>query len=145
MSSVGETSAIRRTRSKARKACVQALYACDIEHDFRKERFASALYAIKPELSAEVITYANELFSNVVELEEPIEGYLHSDMHSRNIDRVGLVERAILRMALSELAMQQVPKAVTISEALGLVETMADPDAIQYVNAVLDRAPMMQK
>ena len=53
-------------------------------------------------------------------------------------ERIGVVERNILRLALHELERAEVPPRVTISEAVKLAHWFAGPKAPAFVNGVLD-------
>jgi N utilization substance protein B len=53
-------------------------------------------------------------------------------------ERIGVVERNILRLALHELERAEVPPRVTISEAVKLAHWFAGPKAPGFVNGVLD-------
>ena len=54
------------------------------------------------------------------------------------LERVGLVERSILRLALAELAEGATPPRVVIDEAVKLAHWFAGPKAPGFVNGVLD-------
>ena len=55
-----------------------------------------------------------------------------------NIDRLGTVERAVLRLGVWELKHSQVPRAVVINEALDLANWFSTPKSRALVNAILD-------
>jgi N utilization substance protein B len=54
------------------------------------------------------------------------------------LDRIGAIERNILRLGLYELLQGDVPAAVTISEAVRLAHWFAGSKAPGFVNGVLD-------
>ena len=54
-------------------------------------------------------------------------------------DRLGAVERNILRIALHELDGEEVPDEVAIDEAVGLAKRYASDDAARLVNGILGR------
>jgi len=53
-------------------------------------------------------------------------------------DRIGVIEKIILRLALFELEEGEVPPKVTISEAVKLAHWFAGSRAPAFVNGVLD-------
>ena len=62
---------------------------------------------------------------------------------SRNwrVDRLGRVERTLLRLALYEMLYRQdVPAKVAINEALELTRQFGEDNAVSFVNGVLDAA-----
>jgi transcription antitermination protein NusB len=54
------------------------------------------------------------------------------------LERIGAVERGILRLALYELTLDDAPPAVVIDEALRLAHWFAGPKAPAFINGVLD-------
>jgi N utilization substance protein B len=62
----------------------------------------------------------------------------HAAEHWR-IERVGIVERNIFRLALAELAEGRTPPRVVIDEAVKLAHWFAGAKAPPFVNGVLDR------
>lgn len=54
------------------------------------------------------------------------------------LERIGAVERNILRLGTLELMEAQTPPAVVIDEAVGLARWFAGPKAPAFVNGVLD-------
>jgi transcription antitermination protein NusB len=54
-------------------------------------------------------------------------------------DRLGTVERNILRVAIEELAAGEVPKEVVLDEAVTLAKRYASDDAGRLVNGILGR------
>ncbi len=55
------------------------------------------------------------------------------------IERLGTVERAVLRMGMWELKNTDVPKAVVINEAIDLANWFSTPKSRTLVNGVLDK------
>ena len=54
-------------------------------------------------------------------------------------DRLGVVERNVLRIAIHELEADQVPPEVAIDEAVTLAKRYASEDAGKLVNGILGR------
>jgi len=54
-------------------------------------------------------------------------------------DRLGVLERNILRIGISELEGATVPPEVAIAEAVGLAKRYASPEAARLVNGILAR------
>ena len=54
-------------------------------------------------------------------------------------ERLAVIDRLVLRLAVYEmLERREVPSAVVINEALELARTFSAPDAVRFVNGVLD-------
>lgn len=54
------------------------------------------------------------------------------------LNRIGVIERNILRLALHEMNEARVPPRVTISEAVRLAHWFAGPQSPSFVNGILD-------
>ena len=54
------------------------------------------------------------------------------------LERIGAIERAVLRLAGAELLGAEVPPRVVIQEAVQLTERYASPESARFVNGVLD-------
>lgn len=87
----------------------------------------------------EVDTYARELAeevsAHVVELDARI-GEASEDWSP---DRLGALERNILRIALTELRRDEIPLEVALDEAVRLAKRYASADAARLVNGILGR------
>ena len=56
-------------------------------------------------------------------------------------DRIGNVERSIMRMCIAEVSFSdEVPAAVALNEALEVARLFVDDDAVRFINGVLDNA-----
>lgn len=55
------------------------------------------------------------------------------------MERIGLPERLVLRVAVHELLQTEVPPRVVIDQALWLARRFAGPAAVPFINGVLDR------
>ncbi|MGA9468231.1 MAG: transcription antitermination factor NusB, partial [Exiguobacterium marinum] len=69
---------------------------------------------------------------------EDIDALLVENLKNWRLDRLGNVERTILRMATFELLyVETIPENVTINEAVELAKSFADEEAGKLVNGVL--------
>lgn len=125
-------------RRRARECAVQALYSwqlskndiADVELEFLTEQ----------DVKDVDIAYFRELLAGVANSAEKLDA-LMAPYLSRQLDELGQVERAILRLALFELSKRQdVPYKVAINEAIELAKTFGAEDSHKFVNGVLDKA-----
>ncbi|MFZ4834130.1 transcription antitermination factor NusB [Rouxiella sp. Mn2063] len=125
-------------RRRARECAVQALYSwqlskndiADVELEFLTEQ----------DVKDVDITYFRELLSGVANSAEKLDA-LMAPYLSRQLEELGQVERAILRLALFELSKRQdVPYKVAINEAIELAKIFGAEDSHKFVNGVLDKA-----
>jgi N utilization substance protein B len=131
-------------RRRARECAVQALYSwqlskndiADVEHQFLSEQ----------DVKDVDIVYFRELLSGVA-VNAGLLDSLMAPVLSRQLEELGQVERAVLRIALYELKMREdVPYKVAINEAIELAKTFGAEDSHKFVNGVLDKvAPSIRK
>ncbi|MFA3759939.1 transcription antitermination factor NusB [Yersinia sp. 2544 StPb PI] len=131
-------------RRRARECAVQALYSwqlskndiADVELQFLSEQ----------DVKDVDISYFRELLSGVAVNATSLDA-LMTPFLSRQLEELGQVERAILRIALFELSKRNdVPYKVAINEAIELAKTFGAEDSHKFVNGVLDKvAPTVRK
>jgi N utilization substance protein B len=83
---------------------------------------------------------AAELAQRAVAGAQSLDARLERAAEHWRLERVGLVERSILRLALAELEEQITPPRVVIDEAVRLAQWFAGAKAPAFVNGVLDAA-----
>jgi N utilization substance protein B len=55
------------------------------------------------------------------------------------LERAGVIERCVLRLAFYELEHTDTPVPVVINEAVDLAKYFSNPEAGAFVNGILDR------
>lgn len=125
-----------RPETKARARALQLLYAWDMtgRPSLKAVVAQVAVLAGPPpqpdrgaELAEHAITRAPEFDQRVTRAAQ-----------NWRFERVGIVERNLLRLALAELAQGVTPPRVVIDEAVKLAQWFAGPKAPAFVNGVLD-------
>lgn len=126
-----------RAETKARARALQILYAWDLSGRPSIEGVVARLgaaYGHEPEgydrgadLAARAAAQSGEFDARVADAAE----------HWR-LERVGAIEKNILRLALAELDEGETPPRVVIDEAVKLAHWFAGPKAPAFVNGVLD-------
>jgi N utilization substance protein B len=67
-----------------------------------------------------------------------IDGLLRDVTENWRLERLGAIERSVLRVAAAELAMGDTPPKVVIQEAVHLTERFGSEASARFVNGVLD-------
>lgn len=75
------------------------------------------------------------VMENINEIDECANKYLEN----WTIDRLGLTDQAILRIAIYELLYTDVPSLVSIDEAVELAKEYSDDSVCKMINGVLDK------
>jgi N utilization substance protein B len=113
-------------RRKAREIALQTLYAEEVSGADWKAAFRDNVERRKP--SEEVVEYAMRLVTNVMD-----------EKADWALERVSVVDRTILRIALSELLhCPEVPTNVIMDEAIEIAGRFSTADAGRFVNGLLD-------
>ena len=115
-------------RRAARRTALFLLYQWDVT----KQPLAS-LY------EGEVDEYARSLAEAVVTDADDLDRRITDAAEGWTADRLGAVERNVLRIAIHELDDDDVPEPVAIDEAVGLAKRYASDEAGRLVNGILGR------
>jgi transcription antitermination protein NusB len=87
----------------------------------------------------EIDSFALQLAEEVSERTAQLDGRITAAAQGWTADRLGVVERNILRMAIRELDRGEVPVEVAIDEAVELAKRYASKEASALVNGILAR------
>lgn len=118
-------------RRSARRQAVFVLY----QQDLLKLTPEAALQRLR---AAEVDEYALVLVMGVARERPAIDAILQEHVSGWSVDRLGVLERSILRLAAFELLWRpDVPAAVAIDEAVALAKRFCSDEAGALVNGVL--------
>ena len=84
--------------------------------------------------------FANQLARGCADRQEAIDEAIRSVSQHWRLERMARVDRNILRLGVYELiALKEVPRNVTINEAVELAKRFGDESSPSFVNGVLDR------
>jgi len=89
--------------------------------------------------AGELDPYAQELVDSVAAAAAELDARINEASSDWTADRLGALERNILRIALWELEREEVPVEVAIDEAVTLAKRYASEDAGALVNGILGR------
>jgi N utilization substance protein B len=126
-----------RVESRARARALQALYAWDMRDDQPLDRVATTIWddlAIPP-LERD---FAGRLIRVVIAKEQELEHLIENVTTNWRIERIGAIERSVLRLAAAELSAGETPPRVVIQEAVRLAERYGSPQSAKFVNGVVD-------
>jgi N utilization substance protein B len=87
----------------------------------------------------EVDPFARELAEAVIERAVELDREITESADDWTADRLGALERNILRIGAYELSKDDVPVEVAINEAVELAKRYASDDAARLVNGILGR------
>jgi N utilization substance protein B len=123
-------------RHKARQYALQMLFQWEIGRQ-APLRIEDGFWRIaRAEKSTR--TFANELFEGVVKNAPELDALVAAHMENWRLERIALIDRAILRLGAHELRTGTAPRKVAVNEAVELAKTFSSEDAAGFVNGVLD-------
>ena len=79
------------------------------------------------------------LVNGVIEKEEELISLSNKYLNNWTIDRLGLTDQAILKIAIYELLYTDTPKKVCIDEAIEISKDYSDSAVVKMINGVLDK------
>jgi N utilization substance protein B len=129
---------VLRAETRARARALQLLYAWETEGrpDLevvlpRVERLTRSSEAVRAR--------AAELARGVSAEADALDGLYAGAAEHWRLDRLALIDRNILRLAVYELVQQRVPPKVAIDEALWLAHRFGGRQSSAFINGVLDQ------
>jgi N utilization substance protein B len=126
-------------RRKGRELVVQACYASQLAGRPLDACVEDQLVRRQP--APETAAFARRLSGILADHQREIDVWLRRLLEHWAPERVGEVERAVLRLALAELRhCPDVPWRVVINEACELARRFGSEEAVAFVNGILDRA-----
>jgi len=127
-----------RLETRARARALQALYAWEMRGgEGNLERVATQVWddmAITPEERR----VAGPLVRFVAQRQRELDDELADVTTNWRLERVGAVERCVLRLAAAEMTIGETPPRVVIQEAVTLAERFGSGASAKFVNGVLD-------
>jgi N utilization substance protein B len=114
------------SRRAARRQALFVLYQWDVTGEPLASLYEGEIDPFAKQLAAEVVEHAAELDARIT-----------AAAHGWTADRLGVVERNVLRIAIQELDRGEVPVEVAIDEAVRLAKRYASAEAGALVNGIL--------
>ena len=128
----------KQERRWAREGALALLYSADMTELDASEIIEAGAY---PDEDIKVSEYAERLVNGVNENLDDIDRHLAATSENWSIDRMPIVDREILRVAVFEmLYVDEVPVSVAINEAVELAKLYGGEDeSPRFVNGILGR------
>ena len=126
-------------RRDAREAAVQFLYQLDTHKPADVEK-ALAEFWKQNEEPQNVREFAADLLRGTLEKLPEIDARLRTLADNWDFERLAVVDRNILRLALYEMLFRtEIPPVVSINEAIEIAKKFSSAESGKFVNGLLDR------
>ena len=124
-------------RRKSREYALQMLYQYDVSH--QSAGLADGFWADK-EVPENIMEFADSIVNGVIENLDMIDDKIRLSASNWSIDRMAVVDRNILRMAVFELFyIKDIPVKVTLNEAIEIAKRFGEEESGSFVNGIIDR------
>ena len=125
-------------RRLSREVSLKVLFQVDLVHtnieEALKNTFENDKYS--DEVKEFALTLVKGVMSNLAEIDKVIKNYTNN----WSLERITNIDRSILRIAIYEiLYLQNIPKSVSINEAVELAKKYGTRSSFSFVNGVLGR------
>jgi transcription antitermination protein NusB len=123
-------------RHKSRQYALQMLFQWEVGRQ-EPRRIEEGFWRIA-RAEKNTRAFANDLFEGVVENAAELDAVVTAHMDNWRLERLALIDRAILRLGVHELRSGTTPRKVVVNEAVELAKTFSSQEAAGFVNGVLD-------
>ena len=82
--------------------------------------------------------FANRLFEGAVKDTSAIDELIVKQAENWRLERLAVIDRAILRLAIYEMRSTDTPPKVILNEAVELAKKFSSEEAASFVNGILD-------
>jgi len=125
------------SRRKARECALQILFQLEFSPD-RLDEILQDYWAAQP-LKPEIKDYATWLVKGIRQHQVEIDAAIEKASEHWRLDRMAMVDRNILRMAVFELIFEKaLPPPIIIDEAIEVARKFSGQEAAIFVNGILD-------
>ncbi len=125
-------------RRKARELAMQMLFQADLGKQ-NPDQVRKTFWAAREEDDSDVRGFAEDIFRVATARIEEIDALIEQHSANWRLQRMAAVDRNVLRMAVAEIiGFPGTPAPIIINEALEIARRYSGPDAINFLNGVLD-------
>ncbi len=133
-------------RRTGRERALQALYQLDQDPSVKGSEALEAAWAASDDEGPRDMSahkFAAELIDGVKVHSKEIDQLIEQHSHNWRLDRMARVDRNILRLGVFELKYRvDIPKNVTINEAVELGKLFGNEESASFINGLLDRVAL---
>ncbi len=128
------------TRRKARECALQMLFAADVAKTLEASVLTGNYWMElgEPALDEATREFSNQLTVGSLREVEKIDETIRTRAEHWRIERMAIVDRNVLRLAVYEFLFTDTPHTVIINEALEIARRFSTFEATQFINGILD-------
>jgi transcription antitermination protein NusB len=130
------------SRHRSRERALQVLFQADIRQQESEEAIAgfcdSLLLAGEEDEKPGPDPFMEQLARGAIQAKDELDNAIAGHSQHWRMERMPVVDRNILRLAVYEMTRLGTPAAVVIDEALELARRFSSEESVSFVNGVLD-------
>lgn len=128
------------TRKAAREQLFKLIFEAEMKETALKDIFDSFMQRVvedELEISNSSMEFIKKYCLGIDEHSEEILSKINNTMEGWSFDRIGNVEKALLKGAVYELSYEDTPKEIVINETIELAKKYGDTKSFEFLNGVL--------
>ena len=127
-------------RHRSRKRALQVLFEWDIRKDVDGaiSHYYDTLYSEESTTPPKQDRFMEELARGVVSQQAVIDKQIEAKSEHWRLERMAVVDRNILRLAIFEFSQNAIAPAIIIDEAMELARQFSNDQSVTFINGVLD-------
>jgi N utilization substance protein B len=103
------------------------------------EQVRKSFWSERKEMDESVRDFADDIFRIATERATDIDNLIEKHASNWKLDRMAAVDRNLMRAAVAEfIGWPQTPAPIIINEALEIARKFSSPEAVNFINGVLD-------
>ncbi len=133
-------------RRESRQLALQMLYALDSNTAYTLRETLQTFREVQTEVLPRVREFAEALVTGVYQHRTEIDAAITERSKNWSLARMPKVDVNVMRLAVFELKYRpDIPKKVTINEAIEIARTFGDKESPAFVNGILDDVEACEK
>ncbi len=126
------------SRRRSRQRALQILFLWDAQRQPVQEAIDAFYNTLFAEEHPERGAFVDQLVQGTVAHLDDVDERIRRHAEHWRMERMPVVDRNLLRLAVYEMTHQDTPAPVVIDEALELARKFSGEESVQFVNGVLD-------
>ena len=127
------------TRRKARESALQMMFSADVINPDSNDLTDDYWNELgDTESDPKTREFANNLVTGALANKTVIDDRIRTRAEHWRIERMAIVDRNVLRLAVYEFLFEDTPHTVVINEALEIARRFSTFEATQFINGILD-------
>jgi len=126
------------SRRAAREDLFKIIFEAEMKEESAKDIYSDYLTREEgKKINGNEREFIEQYVKGIEDHNEEILDSINSKMEGWSYDRIGIVEKALLKSAVYELMFEKTPKEVVINEVVELAKKYGDTKSYEFLNGVL--------